>query len=78
MLRLFLKIWVHFQAFKNLYPPKKWENMRKILNFEKKKLKKISFGKKKIRLRYRYRNSTLVSVPDTDTEFRSDTNEMSC
>ena len=31
------------------------------------------FLQKKLRLRYRYRNSTLVSVPDTDTEFRSHT-----
>ena len=43
MLRLFVKIWVHFQAFKNLYPAKKWENMQKNLNFEK----KFGFGKKK-------------------------------
>ena len=31
------------------------------------------FLQKKLWLRYRYRNSTLVSVPDTDTEFRSHT-----
>ena len=53
----------------------------KILNFEKKNLKKnlkkkkFRFRKKKFRLQYR--NSTLVSVPDTDTEFRSNTTEQS-
>ena len=50
--------------------------MRKILNLKKKiekilKKKKNQFRKKKFWLRYR--NSTLVSVPNTDTEFRSDT-----
>ena len=28
--RLFLKIWVYFQAYKSLYPPKKREKMRKL------------------------------------------------
>ena len=28
--RLFLKIWVYFQAYKNLYPKKEVGNMRKI------------------------------------------------
>ena len=27
MRRLFLKIWVYFQAHKNLYPPRKWKNI---------------------------------------------------
>ena len=53
---LFLKIFVQFQAFKNLYNPKKQENMRK---YEKLWEKKSSgFGKKKFR--HRYRNWTLV------------------
>ena len=30
----------------------------------------------RLRLRYRYRSSVLVSVPDTDTEFRSDTTAL--
>ena len=37
-------------------------------SFEK---KKFQFRKKKFLLRYRYRNWTLVSVPDTKTWFRS-------
>ena len=45
---------------------------KKNLKLERKKLKKKNFGfrKKKFRSRYRYRNWTLVSVPDTETSFR--------
>ena len=46
---LFLKIIVQLQAFKNLYNPKKQENMRKFEKFEK---KKFWFRKKKFRLQY--------------------------
>ena len=66
-----MKIWVYFQAYKNLYSTKKWEKMRKIWK------KKFRFRKKKIRLRYRYRNWTLVSVPDAETKFRSHTSHSS-
>ena len=46
--------------------------MRK--NLKKRLKKKFRFRKKKFRLWYRYRNWTLVSVPDTETWFRSYTN----
>ena len=41
-----------------------------VFNFLK---KKVSVSEKKIRLQYRYRNWTLVSVSDTETWFRSHT-----
>ena len=44
--RLLLKIWVYFQAYKNLYPPKRWEKIRKIINFLNEK--KGSVSEKKI------------------------------
>ena len=51
--RLFLKIWVYFQAYILSKNGKTW------------------FQKKKFRLQYKYRNWTLVSVPDTETWFWS-------
>ena len=67
--RLFLKIWVYFQAYKSLYPPKKREKMRKLWSLKK------SFGlERKTWLRYRYRNWSLVLVLDTETWFYSHTN----
>ena len=62
--RLFFKNCVQFQAFKYLYPPKKQKNMRKFENL-------VAVLGKKNRLRYRYRNWTFVSVPDTETWFPS-------
>ena len=44
--RLFLKIWVYFQAYKNLYSPKKWEMMTKIKRKKELKDKKNQFQKK--------------------------------
>ena len=66
---IFFKVCFQFQAFKNLYPlislrsRQTWENMK---NFEK----MFQFRKKKFLLQYRYRNWTLVSVPDSETWFR--------
>ena len=58
----------HFEANKNLYSPKKWEEMRKIWK------KKFRFQKKYFFwLQNRYQNWTLVSVPDTETELWSHT-----
>ena len=49
------KIWVYFQAHRNLYPPKKWESMRFFFEKSKKSKKKVSVLEKK-------------SGSDTDTE----------
>ena len=60
MLWLLLKICVQFQAFKNLYPTKKEENIGR---FEKIEKKCFGFWKKKFWLQYRYQNWTLVRFP---------------
>ena len=54
---------VYFQAYKSLYSPKKWERWENLKFFAK---KKFWFRK--------YRNWTLVSVPDTGTWFQLYTN----
>ena len=56
---LFLKIFVQFQAFKNLYNPKKQENMRK---YEK------TLGKKEFRFRKK-RVSAPIPIPKLDLGF---------
>ena len=60
-----MKIFVQFQAFKNLYNPKKQENIRKFENFEKKKEKKVSVLEKKVSV---WEKKSFGS--DNDTEIR--------
>ena len=64
----FLKIFVQFQACKNLYNPKKQKNIRKFEKFWKKKFR---LRNKKFAVLYRYRNWTLVLVSDIKTWFWS-------
>ena len=63
-----------FKFLKIYIPLGSRNTWKKIENFWKKKFR---FRKKKIRLRYRYRNWTLVSVPDAETKFRSHTSHSS-
>ena len=68
ILKLFLKICVQFQAFKNVYPPKKQKHMRKFEVKKKRKKKKlvldkiILFGSDTEILAYGSRYQILVSV----------------
>ena len=65
---LFLKTWVDFQAYKNLYPSKKWENMRK--NIKNLKKKNISVSEKKV--------SAPIRIPKLDLGFGSRYQNLVC
>ena len=76
----FRPVWGIFSILKVPFKPdllpniqdfQKQKNVRKLK--KKLKKKKFQFQKNKIRLQYRYRYWTLVSVPDTKTEFPSHT-----
>ena len=54
-----------------IVPRKSINEIGKLVNESSEKWNKLQFRLK--RFRHRYRNSVLVSVPNTDTEFRSHT-----